>query len=293
VRSELEQSLIRQDVFRWLELKRAAGASEVTRDELVNYHYRDERIPLLDTARGIRNPADFSSSLTIMTSFDSPYADTFTPDGFVHYSYQTRDGGDNRKLRRAFEQKDALVYLHGMRPGAYVPYYPVYVEADDEERRQFLISLDPSLRFFDDPLHLTPDERSYAERLVRTRLHQPLFRARVMRAYATTCAVCDLRHADLLDAAHIISDTDPEGLAHVTNGLALCKIHHAAYDRDLLGITPEYEVRIRSDLMEEKDGPMLRHGLQEMHGRRINLPADAKDRPSHRALELRFAAFAA
>jgi predicted restriction endonuclease len=38
-------------------------------------------------------------------------------------------------------------------------------------------------------------------------------------------------HAALLDAAHIILDTEPQGEPTVRNGLALCKIHHAAYDR--------------------------------------------------------------
>ncbi|MGF1661890.1 MAG: HNH endonuclease, partial [Kineosporiaceae bacterium] len=37
----------------------------------------------------------------------------------------------------------------------------------------------------------------------RRRLHQPVFRARVIQAYTTRCAVCALAHASLLDAAHI------------------------------------------------------------------------------------------
>ncbi|MDN4641119.1 HNH endonuclease [Agreia sp. PsM10] len=291
MRSALEEELIRQDVFRWLDQKIATGASEVTRDELRNYTFGTENIPLVDTARGIRNPADFESTLSIMTSIKSPYADSFTSDGFVHYSYQSREGGDNKKLRRAFETRAPLLYLHAVRPGGFVPYYPVYVEADDQDQRQFLISLDPSLHFVKDPLNLDSDERSYAEKLVRTRLHQPLFRARVMRAYATTCSICHLKHADLLDAAHIIADSDANGMARVTNGLALCKIHHAAYDRNLLGITPDYEVRINRELLDEIDGPMLRHGLQDMHGQRLTLPKRASERPSRDSLARRFAEF--
>lgn len=294
MRSEAEQRIIREDIFRWLDTKLSSGQSELSRAELGNYHFGNERIPLLDTARGIRNPRDFDSTLTIMSSVKSPYGDeTITPDGIVRYAYQSRDGGDNVKLRRAFEQKDPLVYLQGIRPGAFVAYYPVYIVADDQASRQFLVGLDETMRFFGDPLHMTTDERRYAERMVRQRLHQPVFRARVMHAYVTTCAVCSLKHADLLDAAHIIADTDVHGLARVTNGIALCKIHHAAYDRNLLGITPDYEVRIDADLLNEIDGPMLRHGLQDMHGRSLSLPSRSADNPSKEALEMRFAEFAA
>ncbi|MHA6670222.1 HNH endonuclease [Homoserinimonas sp. A447] len=294
MRSEAEQRIIREDIFRWLDTKLGSGQSELTRAELEGYHFGNERIPLLDTARGIRNPRDFDSTLTIMSSVKSPYGDeTISADGIVRYAYQSRDGGDNVKLRRAFEQKDPLVYLQGSRPGAFVAYYPVYIVADDQVSRQFLVGLDETMRFFGDPLHMTTDERRYAERMVRQRLHQPVFRARVMHAYVTTCAVCSLKHADLLDAAHIIGDTDVNGLARVTNGIALCKIHHAAYDRNLLGITPDYEVRIDADLLNEIDGPMLRHGLQDMHGRPLTLPVKRADRPSQEALASRFAEFAA
>ena len=111
-------------------------------------------------------------------------------------------------------------------------------------------------------------------------------------AYSQTCAICRLKHVELLDAAHIIPDSEAEGSAHVTNGMALCKIHHAAYDRNLLGVSADYIVHINQALLNEVDGPMLRHGLQDMHGVRLTVPAKAKDHPSKDALAVRFAAFA-
>lgn len=140
---------------------------------------------------------------------------------------------------------------------------------------------------------MTGDERRYAERVVKKRLHQPMFRARVLRAYESTCAVCSLKHAELLDAAHILGDGEADGVAHVTNGLALCKLHHASYDRNLLGITPDYAVRIDRDLLDEVDGPMLRHGLQDMHGRSLVLPKRRAEWPSRDRLASRYATFRA
>lgn len=293
-RARPEQDLIRQDIFRWLDERRDAGAYEYSRDELINYTFSGERIPLLDTGRGIRNPLEFDSTLTIMTSSKkTQYSDGIGSDGLVRYSYQSREGGDNVKLRAAFERADPLVYFLGVRPSYFVAFYPVYIVHDDPATRVVSLALDESLRYFDDPLNLKEYERRYAERVVKTRLHQPMFRARVLRAYASACAICNLKHAELLDAAHIIADGEDRGVAEVSNGLALCKIHHASYDRNLLGITPDYEVRIDRRLLDEVDGPMLRHGLQGMHGRRLTLPERRAEHPSKENLAERFARFAA
>ena len=76
------------------------------------------------------------------------------------------------------------------------------------------------------------------------------------------------------------------------HGLALCKIHHAAFDQNMLGISPDYVVHIDRDLMEEIDGPMLKHGLQEMLGRALTLPGRVKDRPDRELLAERWEGFA-
>ena len=55
------------------------------------------------------------------------------------------------------------------------------------------------------------------------------------------------------------------GAPVVPNGLSLCKIHHAAYDENFLGVRPDLVVEVRADV-DQIDGPMLRHGLQEMAG---------------------------
>ena len=118
-----------------------------------------------------------------------------------------------------------------------------------------------------------------------------MFRQRVLRAYQTTCAVCRLKHVELLDAAHIISDSKPNGDPIIPNGIALCKIHHAAYDRNLLGIRPNYQVEINADLLLEIDGPMLKHGLQEMNGQKLLVPPSVQSRPDPERLQVRYEEF--
>ena len=76
----------------------------------------------------------------------------------------------------------------------------------------------------------------------------------------------------LLDAAHIIPDSDPKGFARVPNGRDLYKIHRAAYDSNVTGISPDLSVRGRRDVMLEVDGPILKNGIQAMDGNLLTTP---------------------
>ena len=135
--------------------------------------------------------------------------------------------------------------------------------------------------------------RRYITGETRRRLHQTAFRERVLDAYSGCCSLCRLRHRSLLDAAHIVPDGEPQGDPIVPNGLSLCKIHHAAYDSDLIGISPDYTVQVRHDVREETDGPMLLHGLQELHQSRLVLPNRRADHPDRDRLSWRYERFRA
>lgn len=112
----------------------------------------------------------------------------------------------------------------------------------------------------------------------------------MLHAYQRTCAICRLRHVELLDAAHIVSDSDG-GEPIVPNGISLCKIHHAAYDFSLIGIRPDYRVEVRRDVLAETDGPTLRHSLQEVHEMRLELPRQKAARPAPDLLDIRYQHF--
>src|SRR5439155_26340260 len=104
-------------------------------------------------------------------------------------------------------------------------------------------------------------ERRYATRATIVRLHQQSFRMRVLQAYRERCAICRLRHQELLEAAHILRDGHPRGRPIVPNGLALCSLHHAAFDRNVLCVGPDLTVEDRVDILDGADGPKQVHGL--------------------------------
>lgn len=263
----------------------------VTRADLVFRLPDGKEIALVDRTRGIRNPTSMEATITVMSSADGPYADRDVAGGLFHYAYRKGStNGDNAKLRRAYELGLPIVLLRKTRESEFVPFAPVCVVEDLVEQREFLLALDESVRFLGQGNPDAP-ERRYAERVVKQRLHQAEFRGRVIAAYQTRCAICRLRHGELLDAAHITPDREDAGLPAVSNGLALCKIHHAAFDMNMLGISPDYVVKVDKKLLDEVDGPMLRHGLQEMHGTALTVPTRRGDRPDKTRLEQRFAAF--
>ena len=59
----------------------------------------------------------------------------------------------------------------------------------------------------------------------------------------------------------------------------------------MLGVSPDYLVHVRRDVLEEIDGPMLRHGLKEMHGAKIALPRSKDQWPDRERLKARFERF--
>ena len=289
----MDEGQLRDHIMRRLEDAVTRNGGVIHRKELSAFDLGDGTTRrLVDQSRGIWNPQDLSATLSIISSPDGPYDDKEIEGGLLRYDYRAGSTqGDNAKLRRAMETGSPIILLRKIATGVFVPIFPVFVVADDHENRQFVIALDESQRFLHDPLHLTEDQRRYAQRIVKQRLHQPEFRGRVIRAYDTRCTVCSLRHGDLLDAAHIVDDGHEMGHAVVQNGLSLCKIHHAAFDRKLMGIDSRYTVHINSALLEEVDGPMLKHGLQEMHKRVIQLPNRKSDWPDPERLGLRWQSF--
>jgi putative restriction endonuclease len=96
----------------------------------------------------------------------------------------------------------------------------------------------------------------------------------------------------LLDAAHIIGDVEAEGEPEVSNGLALCSIHHRAFDHDLIVISPHYEVRISKRLLQDDDGPMLEL-LKTFDRHPIHVPRRSAWKPDRRRLATRFERFLA
>jgi putative restriction endonuclease len=294
-------SELRRAVFTHVTRLRERYAYRIPRDELsAGIVFDGNRVPIWNYQKGIFKPAVLGRNgpaLSIHTSAESPYEDQHDHEGgrFI-YEYRGADPkqADNVALRRAMELQRPLLYLVAVDPGFYDAIVPVYVVGEDSSKFQFTLVAD-QVASLDEvhPTVATEYRREYVTRAVMQRLHQAHFRRIVLHAYRERCSICRLGHVNLLDAAHILPDNHPEGEPVISNGIGLCKIHHSAFDANILGIDADVRVHIRGDILREKDGPMLRYGLQELHGWKLHLPRKTIDQPNRDFLSKRFEEFKA
>jgi putative restriction endonuclease len=290
---------LRSAAFAFLDAVTSRLGGPVRYDDVASFVFAGERIPLMPTQQGIRKPKQLLSALSFRTVHadrpdQRPYDDGTGDDGYLRYKWRGTDPNqaDNVALRRACHERRPLIWFRGVASGLYLAVYPVWLIDEEPSRQQFVVAFDDEQidRWFGANVIDLDARRRYAERTVLQRLHQPLFRARVLYAYENRCSLCRLRHPELLDAAHILGDAEG-GDPVVTNGISMCKIHHAAFDHNIFGIRPDHRVEVRSDVLAEVDGPTLLHSLQELHGAPIDLPKQRAARPDSDRLAERYRRF--
>ena len=216
-------------------------------------------------------------------------------DDLIDYAFMGTDpaAADNRWLREAMQAQIPVIYFLGVAPQRYSPIWPVYIaEWSAADLKARLAFAPPATVKVGDGVPSAP-ERRYGLRLVRQRLHQATFREAVLAAYGGRCAVSGLPEPRLLDAAHIIVDRDEQfGQPVVANGLPLSKIHHAAFDANLIGVDADFRIHVAVQLLSITDGPML-EGLKALAGGNIRLPQRRTDYPDRDRLAQRFSQFQA
>ena len=107
------------------------------------------------------------------------------------------------------------------------------------------------------------------------------FRKRVLGAYSHCCAACGIQ-LELIDAAHIIPVAAPTSTDETKNGIALCKLHHAAYDRNLISFDERYKIEVSDDEVARLTATRLSGGLKDFKRNlrpMIVLPNDVRDNP--------------
>lgn len=287
---------IRLAAFDWLREQTTIHGDNLPRTLLEQgFTYHGHRITLLG-ARGIWKPKVMQLPLSITTVPNSPYDDGAFSDGSWQYKYRGTDPyhADNVGLREVMRQKKPLIYFFGIIPGVYVPQWPVFLTQDNMANLSFTMVIEDNISRIvagEPVLETAADQRNYKTVSTIYRLHQRSFREKVMMAYKSQCSLCRLKHRELLDAAHIIADREDLGEPIIENGLSLCKIHHAAFDQHILGISPDFIIKVRHDILEETDGPMLKYGIQSLNENKIILPSSQKNWPDRDRLAQRFDAF--
>jgi len=294
---DAHSSTLRMAAFAALGELRAIHGDTMRLDTLAEgFRVGNETVLFMSRPRGIFKPRQIRKyPLSFKTVSDGPYEDSFAPDSVqIRYKYQGDDpqARDNRMMRAAMQDRIPLIYFFSTLAGHYFPIWPVFIVGDDPSTLTFTVAVDDHVPTENEVNDVEDDlRRGYVTGQTRQRIHQRAFRDRVLDAYRERCCVCKLNHPSLLDAAHIVADADPEGEPIVRNGLALCKLHHTAYDRSFFGVRPDYKIEVSQAILEENDGPILEHGLKRIHGQKIATPKRAENQPEPWRLEKRFETF--
>lgn len=129
--------------------------------------------------------------------------------------------------------------------------------------------------------------RSTVERRLNLAFRAWDFSHRVRKAYRQQCAMCGLG-LELIEGAHIVPVAWPGSTDETNNGMALCRNHHAAYDRGIVSVSPDYEIQV-SDVVPPRDRVTLidRTWIDDLDGRALMiLPNTIRERPSRRNLAI-------
>ncbi|SEW15176.1 HNH endonuclease [Natrinema salifodinae] len=128
----------------------------------------------------------------------------------------------------------------------------------------------------DDEPPLTDDTEEFTP--VQRRVRSSAFRTAVTSAYEYRCAICGKSRESPngtldIEAAHIYPKRE-NGRDDVRNGLALCRLHHWAFDTGWLAVSDDYRILVA-------DQPDL-DGYEEfepLENERLTLPDDEERRP--------------
>ena len=304
--SDIEEIEFREAVFAWIRA-RQLHTPFFTREDLSQFEYQGKTHRLIGPQTGIWKVTSISdSAIAFATAYvpdggKRPYEDGEGADGLQRYKWRGTDPNqsDNRALRRSMERHLPMLWLVGIGyvPGTKTQLFdvrlPVYLIGEEPSDHQFVVALEQDQKVLPsgEPVAVQEIVKRYNERIVKARYHQPLFRARVIHAYQERCAICRLPFTELLEAAHIRPDSQG-GSTKISNGMSLCKIHHGAYDSDIIGISPDYKIHVKESVLATFDGPTLQHSIKEMDGEDLRqIPDELSSRPDKELLAERFEKF--
>ncbi|MCW8828070.1 MAG: HNH endonuclease [Gammaproteobacteria bacterium] len=268
------------------------------------FECKGETILLANRARGIFKPKQMDSGLlSIKTTVPRKgriniYDDAEKENGYFRYALQKGEPykGGNKHLWEALDARSPFIYFHAVSAGRYKAIWPCYVVNiyPDKMYCEVVVGVSryESKSSNDEFIYEVPDapERKYAVRESRVRLFQATFRENVLNAYDNKCAVSGLPVPELLEAAHITPDSNLNSTTEISNGIALSRLHHRAYDGNLIGISPNYKVVVSEKLMSISDG-MILEAMKSYNGCGLLLPKRKNAQPDKERLAERFEMF--
>lgn len=126
------------------------------------------------------------------------------------------------------------------------------------------------------------EKRRFAIRATRRALRAMDFAGRVLGAYGHRCAMCGVQ-LGLIDGAHILPAAQPASTDQTSNGVALCALHHRAYDRSLVTFDADLTIHLNVNRIAALRASDRIEGLKRFEKAlrpMLIVPPDKRDRPA-------------
>ncbi|MBL1214239.1 MAG: HNH endonuclease [Ignavibacteriae bacterium] len=123
-------------------------------------------------------------------------------------------------------------------------------------------------------------ERQTAVVSVKKKIRDNSFKSRILTSYSNRCAFCGIQ-LKLIDAAHIVP-VQHDGTDETSNGIALCALHHRAFDINLVTFNGDYQIIYNENQFDKLREIGLDGGADkfvEDIRAVIHLPPSVNDRP--------------
>lgn len=124
--------------------------------------------------------------------------------------------------------------------------------------------------------HVRPERETEGVGQAKIRLGQGYFRNAVLNNFGGQCGVTGLPVRELLIASHIVPwAADTKERLNVRNGIALSRLHDAAFDKGLIGFDDEYRMILSPRLSELPVTRSITEAFTNYEGSSLLLPEDA------------------
>ncbi|MDY4584431.1 MAG: HNH endonuclease [Candidatus Onthomorpha sp.] len=108
---------------------------------------------------------------------------------------------------------------------------------------------------------------------MKQRVSQSFFRSAVMSSYNHHCCISGITLPSLLEACHIVAWSDDKlNRTNPKNGLCMNSFFHKAYDKHLLGISPDMKIVISEKLRTASCEQSFASYISNLNGKKILLP---------------------
>jgi len=240
----------------------------------------------------------FYADKNVFTAWDPLFFNNRFNEGFINKDKSTTVSVYSRfSIQDAAKDKSISNYIDN-RDQSVISFKPEYLGLYLENIEKIHFLLESELRnlvdfsdqqFDEDSLSSSKNFKKEKFSVTHTKYKRDsTFAKKVYEAYDNKCSMCGLG-LGLIEGAHIVPHSNDKGTDDVTNGIALCALHHKAYDNSLIYFDRDYLIKINTDKIKYMEEMGLDSGFRkftELAFEKLRLPKNYLLQPDVNNIEI-------